>query len=96
MGHIDGDQSDSGKTNSIKSNFNRRQHLQTETQVIVPPHKTAVCSPAGDSQRDNHIRVIDQHGRIAWQKKTGYGLRNYAELAVQRYTSRGHACGFSK
>lgn len=31
------------------------------------------------------IRVIDQHGRIAWQKKTGYGLRNYAELAVERY-----------
>ncbi len=59
--------------------------LQPETQVIVPPHKTAVCSPAGDSQRDNHIRVIGQHGRIAWQKKTGYGLRNYAELAVQRY-----------
>ncbi len=59
--------------------------LQPETQVIVPPHKTAVCSPAGDSQWDNHIRVIGQHGRIAWQKKTGYGLRNYAELAVQRY-----------
>jgi len=29
--------------------------------------------------------VIDQHGRIAWQKKTEYGLRNYAELAMQRY-----------
>jgi hypothetical protein len=29
--------------------------------------------------------VIDQHGRIAWQKKTGYGLRNHADLAVQRY-----------
>ena len=40
--------------------------------------------PAGDSQRDNHIQVIDQYGRIAWQKKTGYGLRNYAELAVQK------------
>lgn len=40
---------------------------------------------AGDSQRDNHIRVIDELGRIAWQKKTDYGLRNYAELAMQRY-----------
>jgi transposase len=57
---------------------------QPNAQVIVPPHKTAVCSPAGDSQRDDHIRVIDQYGRIAWQKKTGYGLRNYAELAMQR------------
>jgi transposase len=57
---------------------------QPAAQVIVPPHKTAVCSPTRDSQRDNHIRVIDQYGRIAWQKKTGYGLRNYAELAMQR------------
>ena len=59
--------------------------LQPDAQVIAPPHKTAVCSPAGDSQRDNHIKVIDQYGRIAWQKKTGYGLRNYVELAMQRY-----------
>ena len=58
---------------------------QPDAKVIVPPHKTAVCSPAGDSQRDNPIQVIDQNGRIAWQKKTGYGLRNYAELAMQRY-----------
>ncbi|WP_172592393.1 IS5 family transposase [Nitrosomonas supralitoralis] len=58
---------------------------QPNAQVIIPPHKTAVRSAAGDTQRDGHIKVIDQHGRIAWQKKTGYGLRNYAELAVQRY-----------
>ncbi len=58
---------------------------QPAAQVVVPPHKTAVCSLAGDSQRDNHIRVIDEFGRIAWQKKTDYGLRNYAELAMQRY-----------
>jgi transposase len=57
---------------------------QPAVQVVVPPHKTAVCSAAGDSQRDRHIRVIDGLGRIAWQKKTGYGLRNYAELAMQR------------
>src|SRR5665648_158246 len=58
---------------------------QPDGQVIIPLHKTAVRSAAGDSQRDGYIRVIDQHGRIAWQKKTRYGLRNYAELAVQRY-----------
>ncbi len=58
---------------------------QPDAQVIIPPHKTAVRSAAGDTQRDSHIRVIHQHGRIAWQKKTEYGLRNYAELAVQRY-----------
>ena len=58
---------------------------QPDAKVIVPPHKTAVCSPGGDSQRDNPIQVIEQNGRIDWQKKTGYGLRNYAELVMQRY-----------
>lgn len=57
---------------------------QPAAQVVVPPHKTAVYSPAGNNQRDHHIRVIDEFGRIAWQKKTGNGLRNYAELAMQR------------
>ena len=52
-------------------------------QVVVPPHNTAVYSADGDSQRDNHIRLFDELGRIPWQKKTGYGLRNYAELAIQ-------------
>jgi len=53
--------------------------------VVIPPHKTAVLSAAGDTQRDRHIQVIAQQGRLAWQKITGYNLRNYAELAAQRY-----------
>lgn len=57
---------------------------QPDAHVIVPPHKTAISSAAGNSQRDNHIRGIDKYGRIAWQKKTDYGLRNYVELAMQR------------
>ena len=53
--------------------------------MVIPPHKNAVCSNAGDTQRDQHIQAIEQHGRIAWQQKTGYGLRNLVELAMQRY-----------
>ena len=53
--------------------------------MVIPPHKTAVLSGAGDTQRDHDIEVIAQHGRLAWQRITGYNLRNYAELAVQRY-----------
>jgi hypothetical protein len=51
----------------------------------IPPHKTAVCSAAGDTQRDHHIQIIAQQGRLAWQKITDYNLRNYAELTMQRY-----------
>ena len=58
---------------------------QSDAQVVIPPHKNAVCSDAGDTQRDQHIQAIEQHGRIAWQQKTGYGLRNLVELAMQRY-----------
>ena len=58
---------------------------QPDAQVVIPPHKNAVCSDAGDTQRDQHIQAIEQHGRIAWQQKTGYGLRNLVELAMQRY-----------
>jgi hypothetical protein len=58
---------------------------QPDAQVIIPQHKTAVVSNAGDTQRDQHIQTIVQQGRIAWQQKTGYNLRNHVELAMQRY-----------
>ncbi|MFA5924685.1 MAG: hypothetical protein WC856_25930 [Methylococcaceae bacterium] len=57
----------------------------TPAQVVVPPHKNAVCSDACDTQRDQHIQTIAQQGRIAWQQKTGYNLRSHVELAMQRY-----------
>ncbi len=57
---------------------------QPNAQVVIPPHKTAVLSTAGDTQRDHHIEGIAQQGRLAWQRITGYNLRNHAELAMQR------------
>jgi hypothetical protein len=58
---------------------------QPDAQVVIPPHKTAVVSSTGNTQRDQHIQTITQQGRIAWQQKTGYNLRNHVELAMQRY-----------
>src|SRR4051812_32980128 len=58
---------------------------QPEVQVVIPPHKTAILSARGDTQRDHHLRMIEAHGRMAWQKRMGYNLRNYAELAVLRF-----------
>ena len=58
---------------------------QPNAQVVVPPHKNAVCSDACDTQRDQHIQTISEQGRIAWQHKMSYNLRNYVELAMQRY-----------
>jgi len=58
---------------------------QPEVQVVIPPHKTAILSARGDTQRDRHIQMIEAHGRMNWQKRTGYSKRNYAELAVLRF-----------
>lgn len=58
---------------------------QPDAKVIIPPHKTAILSGAGDTQRDQHINTIAQKGRIAWQRITDYNRRNYVELAMQRY-----------
>jgi len=57
---------------------------QPNAQVVIPPHRTAVLSTAGDTQRDHHIEGIAQQGYLAWKRITGYNLRNYAELAMQR------------
>jgi transposase len=58
---------------------------QANANIIIPPHKTAVISAWGNTQRDQHIRTIEAHGRINWQKKTGYHARNIVELAMQRF-----------
>src|SRR5689334_13569868 len=56
--------------------------------VIVPPRKDAVPSEAAETaptQRDRHLRCIAEHGRLGWQKASGYIRRALAEAAVSRY-----------
>ena len=56
--------------------------------VVVPPRAGAVASPTADtapSQRDGHIRMIQDRGRLGWQKAVGYGRRSLGETAVFRY-----------
>ena len=57
---------------------------QAQAKIVIPPHKTAILSARGDTQRDQHIRIIETHGRMSWQKATGYSKRNYVELAIRR------------
>ena len=62
----------------------RKLHLAVDEN-----HQVLACElttpKTGDNQRNSHIRMINQNARITWQKQTGYGLRNYAELVMQRY-----------
>src|SRR5918995_2529122 len=56
--------------------------------VVIPPRAAAVPSPSADSapsQRDRHLRMIRDRGRLGWQKAVGYGRRSLGETAVLRY-----------
>jgi hypothetical protein len=37
------------------------------------------------TQRDRHIRVIAEHGQMAWQRTSGYNVRAGAEGTMSRY-----------
>ena len=56
--------------------------------IIVPPRATAVPSKLAQSeptQHDCHVQAIAAHGRMAWQKASGYNRRARAETAVGRW-----------
>jgi len=56
-------------------------------EVVIPPRSTAVPSGDGDvpSQRDRHIQLLRDKGRMGWQQATGYGRRSLAETGIGRY-----------
>jgi hypothetical protein len=53
--------------------------------VVIPPRVTAVPSQTTTTQRDRHLAVISEHGRIAWQRSSGYRHRSLAETAMYPY-----------
>lgn len=56
--------------------------------VVVPPRSTAVPSGTASTaptQRDRHVQLIAENGRMAWQRASGYGARAKAEAAIQRF-----------
>ena len=55
--------------------------------VVIPPRSTAVASgePGPPTQRDRHLAMITDHGRLAWQASTDYGRRSLVETTMGRY-----------
>jgi Transposase DDE domain len=58
-------------------------------EVVIPPRSTAV--PSGEqgppTQRDRHLKMITERGRLAWQAATDYGQRALIETTMGRYKS---------
>jgi hypothetical protein len=56
-----------------------------DADVIVPPRSTAVLSENGETaptRRDRHLQSIAEHGRMGWQKRSGYTRRALGESAI--------------
>jgi len=58
-----------------------------EAAVAVPPRTTAVPSERAErepTQRDGHLQIIAEHGRMAWQNVSGYNKRAWVEATMSR------------
>ena len=53
--------------------------------IVIPPRVTAVPTQTTTTQRDRHLAAIAEHGRIAWQRSSGYSRRSLVETAMYRY-----------
>jgi hypothetical protein len=59
-----------------------------DAAVIVPPRTGAVASASAETaptQRDRHLRLIAERGRMVGQKTSGYNLRAKVETSIGRY-----------
>jgi hypothetical protein len=56
-----------------------------EAVVIIPLRETAVQNESTTTQRDRHIAEIEKHGRMGWQRRSGYNRRSLVETAMYGY-----------
>jgi hypothetical protein len=59
-----------------------------DAAVIVPPRSSAVPSETAETtptQRDRHLKMIAERGRMAWQKASGYNWRALVEADIGRW-----------
>ena len=59
-----------------------------DAMVIVPPRSSAVPSETAETaptQRDRHLQLIAERGRMGWQKASGYNWRALVEADFGRW-----------
>ena len=59
-----------------------------DAAVVVPPRTTAVPSETAETaptQCDRHLQCIAEHGRMSWQKRSGYNACALAEAGIGRW-----------
>ena len=61
-----------------------------DAAVIVPPRSSAVPSGTAETAptpRDRHLEAIAEHGRMGWQKASGYNWRALVEMVRSQMTN---------
>src|SRR3954466_1062743 len=59
-----------------------------DARVIIPPRSGAVPSKTAETaptQRDQYLQLITEHGRMGWQKASGYNRRALAKATIGRF-----------
>jgi hypothetical protein len=59
-----------------------------DARVIVPPRSSAVPSKTAETvptQRDQHLQLIAERGRMGWQKVSNYNRRALVEATIGRF-----------
>src|SRR5450755_1273227 len=62
-----------------------KRRRNPSARFIVPPCKGSVAGPTATispTQRDLHVLAVDEHGRMNWQKASGYNTRSKIEAAI--------------
>ena len=55
--------------------------------VVIPPRSSAVASTEdadAQGQRDRHMQLIAEKGRMGWQKASGYNWRALVEMVCSQ------------
>jgi Transposase DDE domain len=53
--------------------------------VIIPPRTTAVPNESTATQRDRHIAMVEEHGHMGWQRRSGYNRWSLVATQMYRY-----------
>ena len=62
-----------------------RNAFDCDVEIVIPPPSDAVHG--NSPMRNAHIEHIEKHGRIGWQRDTGYNERSGVEAQIGRYKS---------
>jgi hypothetical protein len=57
------------------------------SKIVIPPGKSSIPEkdePHGGTERERHAAEIAARGRMAWQRRHGYGKRSLVETAISR------------